>query len=186
MKPRLITTILLFISAYAPLFIILCVKDYNEELNKINHPKIVAIVIALTILCVLFTLIVFAKIKRGNTSIEILSVNNRSVDLINYTIPYMVSFLGIDLSSKVDIINLIVFLVILLILTITSKSIFINPILALFGYGFYDINYKLNNKTYSTTVISKIELTNNDTFYIRGLTRFLFLITEKKSDVGKE
>ena len=34
MKPKIITAILLFISAYAPLFIILAIKDFKADPKK--------------------------------------------------------------------------------------------------------------------------------------------------------
>lgn len=39
MKPKLLTAILLFISAYAPLFIILAIKDFDFEFTeRFKHP----------------------------------------------------------------------------------------------------------------------------------------------------
>ena len=98
--------------------------------------------------------------------VKILSVNNRSIDLINYTIPYILSFFSFDLSRWDDIISLSVFLLIMLVLTITSKSIFLNPILAFAGYGLYDIEYELNKKTFSVIAISKFELKTGERFFL--------------------
>ena len=110
--------------------------------------------------------------------VKILSVNNRSIDLINYTIPYILSFFSFDLSRWDDIISLSIFLLIMLVLTITSKSIFLNPILAFAGYGLYDIEYEFNKKTFSVIAISKFELKTGERFFIRNLNRFTYLIKE--------
>ena len=66
----------------------------------------------------------------------------------------------------------------MLILTITSKSIFLNPILAFAGYGMYDIEYEYNSTTSSVIAISKYELKAGDRFFIRNLNRFTYLIKE--------
>jgi hypothetical protein len=49
MKPKLLTAILLFISAYAPLFFILAVKDFGFSATpKLKHPYPIYILLALT------------------------------------------------------------------------------------------------------------------------------------------
>ncbi|MDR1326344.1 MAG: hypothetical protein LBK00_09955 [Treponema sp.] len=104
------------------------------------------------------------------------SIENRSPDIINYTIPYLLAFINTDLNSLPDIISVGIFLVILMVLTITSKSIFINPVLAMAGYGLYDIHYTYNNNDMSKTVLYKGELSVNDRYYIKTLTPFLSLL----------
>lgn len=179
MKPKILTAVLMFISAYSPLFVILAVKDYDFELNRLNHPLPVLILLGITFLSVILLFISVKSINRGNMAVEVLAVRNRSVDLINYTIPYMLSFFGIDLSNPADVISITIFLVIMLLLTITSKSVFLNPILALVGYGLYDLEYKFDGKISSVIVISKHEMHPGDRFFIRSLTRFLYFVAEE-------
>jgi hypothetical protein len=69
-----------------------------------------------------------------------------------------------------------IFLTILMVLTITSKSIFINPVLAMAGYGLYDIHYTYNGNNMSKTVLCKLELSVNNRYCIKSLTPFLGLI----------
>ena len=102
--------------------------------------------------------ITIAKIERGNMLVKVQSVQNRSADLINYTIPYILSFFGFDLSKWADIISLTIFLLIMMLLTIKSKSVFLNPILALRGYGLYDLEYQFNGQQYSVIALCREEL----------------------------
>ena len=135
MKPRIFTAILLFISAYSPLFLILAVKDFDfKTTHQLIHPLPIYIMLGIVVLSIILLFTTVAKIK-GGIVVTVKTVKNRSVDLINYTIPYMLSFFGIDLSKPEDVIAISIFLLILLLLTITSKSVFINPVLALVGYG---------------------------------------------------
>lgn len=181
MKPRIITSVLLFISAYSPLFLILGVKDFDFKLtHQLKHPLVIYALLGITVLSVILLFASIKSIKRGTTSVEIVSVKNRSVDLINYTIPYMLSFLGIDLSKPEDIIAISIFMLMMLLLTITTKSIFINPVLALVGYGLYDVEYKFDAKTISSTVISKYNMHQGEQYYIVCLTRFLYFVKEQK------
>ena len=182
MKPKLFTAILLFVSAYSPLFIILAVKDYDfNQKHWFRHPVPIYILLGISLLSIIFLFVTVTTLKRGSMAVEVVSVKNRSVDLINYTIPYMLSFFGIDLTKPEDVISITIFLGIMLLLTITTKSVFLNPILALANYGLYDLEYKYDNKICSTIVISKYEMRSGDRFYIRSLTRFLYFVTEEET-----
>ncbi|KAB1068974.1 hypothetical protein F6U93_04260 [Tamlana haliotis] len=180
MKPKIWTSILLFISAYSPLFLILAVKDFDFDYTcRFQHPFVIYVMLGLSILSVLILFLIIKFMPRGNMPVVIKTVSNRSVDLINYTIPYILSFFGFDLSKYEDIISLAIFLTIMLVLTITSRSLFLNPILAFAGYGLYDIEYQFNERTKSIAVLSKHELKSGQKFYIKSLTRFLYLVKEK-------
>lgn len=180
MKPKLITAILLFISAYSPLFIILSVKDFDfHKTHRFQHPIQIIILICITFLSVALLFFSIKSIKKGNMPVKIISVKSRSVDLINYTIPYIVSFFGFDLSKTSDVISLILFLLLMLLMTIKSKSVFMNPILLLFGYNLYDIEFEFDCKRNSTIAMTKEDLKINNYYFVRSLTKFLYIITEK-------
>lgn len=181
MKPKIITAILLFVSAYAPLFIILAVKDFDFDKSKnFKHSTPIYILLSLTLLSVALLFYAIKSIQKGNMPVKIKTVKSRSVDLINYTIPYIVSFFGFDLSKVEDIVSLIIFLLLMLLMTIKSKSVFMNPVLLLAGYNLYDIEYEFDGKIHSTIVISIHDLRIGENYYIRSLTRFLYFITEKE------
>lgn len=181
MKPKIITAILLFISAYAPLFIILAVKDFDFSCTlKFKHSIPIYFLLGLTIASIGLLFYSVTSIKRGNMPVKVKSVKSRSIDLINYTIPYIVSFFGFDLSKVEDVVSLTIFLLLMLLMTIKSKSVFMNPILLLAGYNLYDLEYEFDGKTNTTILISKHDLRNGDVYYIRSLTRFLYFATEKE------
>lgn len=183
MKPRIFTSILLFISAYSPLFLILAVKDFDFTCAyQFRHPIAICIILGIAIVSIILLFFTVRSLQRGNMPVKIKSVKNRSVDLINYTIPYIVSFFGFDLSKIDDVVSLSIFLLLMLLLTIKSKSVFMNPMLLLAGYNLYDLEYEFDGKTCSTIVISREEMIANDRFYIRSLTRFLYIVIEKKED----
>lgn len=186
MKPKLLTAILLFISAYSPLFLILAVKDFDfYESYRFAHPIGIGILLSLSILSVILLFITVKKIKRGSMIVTVKAVRNRSIDLINYTIPYIVSFFGFNLSKIEDVLALTIFLSLLLLMTLKSKSVFMNPILLIAGYNLYDLDYEYDGKTHSTIVISKFDMKTNERYYIRSLTRFLYFVAEKETDNAK-
>jgi|SRR5690625_77434 len=183
MKPKLLTAILLFISAYSPLFLILAVKDFDfYESCRFAHPIGVGILLGLSVLSVILLFITVKRIKRGSMIVTVKAVRNRSIDLINYTIPYIVSFFGFNLSKIEDVLALTIFLSLLLLMTLKSKSVFMNPILLIAGYNLYDLDYEYDGKVHSTIVISKFDVKTNERYYIRSLTRFLYFVAEKKEN----
>lgn len=56
-----------------------------------------------------------------------------------------------------------------------------NPLLAMAGYGLYDLEYKRDGKIYSTVILSKHELHTGERYYIRSLTRFLYFVVEQEN-----
>lgn len=182
MKPKLLTAILLFVSAYSPLFVILAVKDFDfNSTHHFKHPIVIYTMLGVALLSVVLLFATVSKMKRGNMCVTVTSVKNRSVDLINYTIPYIVSFFGFDLSKIEDSVSLSIFLLLMLLLTIKSKSVFMNPILLLAGYNLYDLEYEYDEEVCTTIVISKEEMYTGKRFYIRSLTRFLYIVKEQEN-----
>ena len=137
--------------------------------------------LGIALLSVVLLFVTVSKMKRGNMCVTVKTVKNRSVDLINYTIPYIVSFFGFDLAKIEDSVSLSIFLLLMLLLTIKSKSVFMNPILLLAGYNLYDLEYEYDGKICSTIVISKEEMYADERFYIRSLTRFLYIVKEQEN-----
>lgn len=67
MKPRIFTSILLFISAYSPLILILAVKDWDFNCkNYFKHPLAIYIMLGVALLSVLLLFMTVKSLKRGN------------------------------------------------------------------------------------------------------------------------
>jgi len=172
----------MFISAYSPLFLIFAVRDFDfDRTHWLKHPFIIFWLLAITAVAIIALFIILRRIENGGMSIKVTSVKNRSVDLFNYSILYVICFFAIDLSRPGDLISMGIFLVLMLWLTISTKSIFLNPILSMGGYGLYDLDYEFDGKSFSTVVLSRFELKENNNYYIRSISRFLYLIIKEKS-----
>ena len=183
MRPKLLTAILLFISAYSPLALILAVRDVDfEHSHRLQHPLPIYIMLGVTAISIAFLFLVLHLIKPGDMHVKVVSAKNKSVDIIGYTVPYMVAFFGIDMSKYQDTLSLGIFLLVLLLLTIASKAVFLNPILVIAGYSLYDLEYEYNGKTYNNIIISRYDLHKGDLFNIRSLTRFLYFAQSKESE----
>lgn len=178
MKPKLFTAIILFTSAYSPLFIILIVKNYDFESNRLSHPYISIVLLLMIIISIILTFISLKKIVPGSMVVKITEIENRSGEFINYTIPYLLSFLGDSLKNPADIFALCLFLLVLFIISVKSQTLFINPILIFFGYGYYDVTYEFEGKVKKVSILSKVEMLENESYYIRSISKYLFFLAK--------
>lgn len=159
MQPRLFIAVIIYIGSYLPLSIILLSQNikydkiYDVIINSIYLKKIPDINLLLSnpyvsiltfIACAFcFTLTVFIlntfKVKH---EIRIIEVKHTSSDLMNYVLPYVVTFINLDYSDQKAIIGFIIFMSWLFIITYKSGQIIMNPLLTVFGWRLYDTKYK--------------------------------------------
>ena len=122
---------ILFLSSYFPLFLILMVKNWFNLWFTL-------IVLAIGVLCVLTWIIVFHMAKRRTAEkYVVLRTENRTKDSLNYIIPYIISFMNIDLRQWQDLTGLTILLLILFAVYVNSNLIYINPVFSIFKYKIY-------------------------------------------------
>ncbi|MFC0179527.1 hypothetical protein [Thorsellia kenyensis] len=193
----LISSIAIFISGYTPLFLIMIIKDIQTiswciytlpstflNVNQLKLPiglvfKNVNIVCGLLIIALLslsMLWFVLKNITKKPFDIIIIKAKSRSSEVVNYTIPYMISFVAFDLSKWQDLLSLMLFLSILCLLSIRSQSIFINPILAALGYGLYDVTYKENSNEKECVMLSIKDLAVGDAVKYKKLNNYMGII----------
>ncbi|MDN3509988.1 MAG: hypothetical protein QY310_14370 [Candidatus Jettenia sp. CY-1] len=177
MTPTLWASVIIFFSAYSPLALIFVIKDFNFITNKLEHPHVSFVILGFALLSVLFLWFVIRTIKKG-FYITIEEAGNRSNELLNYTLPYIVSFLEIDLGKPQDVIAFCLFMLLLCFLSIKTNIIFLNPVLALFGYRLYDVKFKENDIPKKGNFLSKQELLIGSQYKIRKIYDFLYIVTE--------
>lgn len=198
---KTIPSISIFFSGYAPLFLIMAIKDvsgfvwYEKQFTEsvfgmerlvfpyfltVNNPGVVIGLLAISILTVLMLWYVVKNIADNVFPIEIVSAKSRSSEVVNYTIPYMISFVAFDLSKWQDLVSLVVFLSLLCLLSIRSQSIFINPILAAAGYGLYDCQYAEHGTVKDCVMLSKEDIKEKQGVSFKKLTNYMGIIATKK------
>ena len=177
MKPRTWTSILMFISAYSPLFLIFMVRDFDfEHKHYFEHPIAIYITTAIVAASIFLLFAAVGQLKDSDMMVKITSVKNRSTDLFNYSILYVICFFAIDLDKWGDFISMCIFLVLMLLLTLTTNSVFLNPILSLAGYGLYDLDYEINGKEGSTIILTREKLVASESRKLISINPYLYLI----------
>lgn len=184
MKLRFMSSLLIFLSAYSPLSIIFLIQDFDYAIEKIMHPQIVWPIIGISALS---CFLLWAAVRSPQTSyppITIMSVSNRSGELINYSIPYMISFFVMDLGDLRLLLSFGFFMFIMFWLTMKTHNIFINPVLAVMGYNIYDVHYKRdNNECEDFFLVKGKRLQKDERCRIVEISEQLFLVTERNPEV---
>lgn len=178
MKLNLFSSVIIFISAYSPLALILAVKDIDSSKLWFTNP---ITSISILIIGLISVLILNHVVKDSNYGhrIKIEKISNKSNTLINYTIPYMISFFGFNMGETTDLIAFLLFMCLLCLLTIRTQTIFINPILAIRGYGLFDVTYMENNSVKEGIFITKYSLKINQSYLIEKVSNFTYLTTNE-------
>ncbi|WP_233141764.1 hypothetical protein [Aggregatibacter actinomycetemcomitans] len=92
-------SLILFISAYSPLMVIMAIKQIDlTSPNYFNSPEIG---IGLLVAAIISSVIVLQVVKsvRSGLMVVVSKASNKSGDMFGYTIPYMMSFMRIDLTD---------------------------------------------------------------------------------------
>jgi len=182
LRLRFLSSILIFISAYSPLSIIFLIQDFDTKTHRLQNPWLV---LGILLVALLSCLAVWASVSQTQVStppVSIVRVSNKSGELINYSIPYMVSFFVEDLTNTKVLVSFAFFMLIMYWMTLKTHNIFINPMLAVMGYNIYDVQYKRDGRELQDFFLIKGPRLNKDeTCRIAGLSERLFLVTERTS-----
>jgi len=178
MTLKLPFSLIVFISSYFPLMLILAIKDYDFAKCGFKNPTLVVLIFGLTAISCITTLIAARSVKDGNL-VNLTKVSNKSTDMFTYTIPYMLSFYKFDLTDLNMVLSLGVFMGLMFILSYRTQSVFVNPVLAIAGYGLYDCQFKDGTQDRQGLVLSKTELEVGGTCRVQQLSTFLYFATTK-------
>ncbi|KPX82705.1 hypothetical protein [Pseudomonas meliae] len=137
MQFRLSAAFLIFIGSYTPLAIILAIQNIPFEwwsrpicelpkllaltcaINPFRNPSLAILMVAFTVSSAFLASQLFKRIAFPYR-IEVVSVKAVPNEIINYTFPYVVSFMGISYSEPEKLTGFLVFL--LWMFAITYKS----------------------------------------------------------------
>lgn len=182
MRLRKLSAFALYIGSYFPLCLVLLAQDvdFNAAQGSFCNPSdwfdgtcrlpllhpiwsIGAVVVS--IVCLLVTLWTLCKVDVAHR-ISIAEAKHIPADLINYIIPYVVSFMGIDFASPSKILGFGVFFVLIFWITYRSGQIVMNPILAVFGWKLFEIKYSFlqSGDQFAGRVLSRLDIEPNKTY----------------------
>lgn len=177
MKVRFFISLLMFLSAYFPLALIFIIKDMDAQTWLPSHPRTAAAVAVVAVLSCVIVLWVAAKIS-GGLPVRVTRVSNKSGDMFTYTIPYMVSFYNFNFGDWKTLFSLFVFMALMFALAYRTQNVFVNPVLALAGYGLYDCQFVDGKRDVQGLMLSRRIFHPGDTCIVKQLSAFLYFVTD--------
>lgn len=169
----------LYLGSYVPLSLILLAQDFEERLAgaglcvphfsrtswcavPLKHPWWSVGAVAVSLVCLVVTLRTLAAVQ-GNQRVRVSESKHVPADLINYVIPYVLSFMGIDYGDSAKMLGFAVFFLWIFWITDRSGQIVMNPILVAFGWRLYEIkfSYLQSDDAFTGRVLSKTVIEPN-------------------------
>lgn len=175
LKLRPLVALVLFLSAYSPLMMILAIKDMNLSLPHIfNSPTTSGILFLMAIGSSVLTLMTVRSVEHG-LPVVVTKAANKSGDMFGYTVPYMLSFMRVELGDWQTLLSLGLFLAVLFIMAYRTQTVFINPILAIAGYMLIDCTFKRDDKEIQAMVVTRESISIGDSIQLDQLSHYLYI-----------
>lgn len=185
LRLRPLVSLVLFLSAYSPLMVILVVKDLDFSHNLLfGSPKFSGILLFVAVASTVATLLSVKNISAG-LPVVVTKATNKSGDMFGYTIPYMLSFIRVDLGDWQIIVSLVMFLSVLFIMAYRTQTVFINPVLAIAGYLLIDCTFKRDGKEAQAMVITRSPIDVGDNLRLERLSHYLYINTRSATDESR-
>ena len=172
MQFRILSGFLIFIGSYLPLAIILAVQDIPTKwwarpfcttasftsgecsFLPFNNPvQSLSFILATG----LSALIAHLSLKSISYPFQIEVAHSKAIpnEVINYTFPYVVSFMGISYGDPEKLLGFCVFLLWMFAITFKSGQIVMNPLLLVFGWRLHEASISINGSPREVRVLKK-------------------------------
>ena len=130
----LLARTVLFLSSYAPLFLILGIRAWPSSVSE------GAVFIAIALVSIVgAALLITAVDTVGKSPMKVISSSSKSGETTGYLVTYVLPFLGLGANSLPDILALVVLLVTFGLVFVHSDLVLVNPVLATMGYRLFEI-----------------------------------------------
>lgn len=164
----------LYVTSYIPLFLIVIVKQIND--NKeflhwagLNKEAIICFIVHFGMSCLLGMISIigligisvllnnFDRNLRNGNIVVVKKISNRNSEAIGYIATYIVPFFASDFSSPIECGIFVIVMVLIYTIYVNSNMILINPLLSL-KYSLLEIEYSLvgdsSNDTHDALIIT--------------------------------
>ena len=181
--------ILLYLSAFIPMYVLIIIKQSIEVLIgniKINWLNI--LVLSLLVLVIILGLLgLNLEIRHRNQTTSKIKIidkqNTTDQHFLGYFSLFVLFAISFDLSKLSMLIIFICILIMVGIVYVKNKLFYINPFLNILGFNFYDITYIEEHSTtkQTTKIFFKGDLTLNEFYFVKIKDEnFNFLNTKLK------
>ena len=181
--------ILLYLSAFIPMYALIVIKHTIELITGTIKPNFLNFfVIGLLLLVIILGIIgLLLEVNRKQKSVKIKIINKNNLTdqhFLGYFSLFVLFAITFDISKISMLVVFIGILVMIGIVYVKNKLFYINPLLNILGFNFYDITYKtIGNeaKEQTTKIFFKGDLLLNKTYLVKIKDEnFSFLDTSTK------
>lgn len=179
----MIRKILLFLSAFVPMYALVIIKMFIDVAEGEERATIMLIVVMIVValllsLGVIGITYVFCSKKISRTTIKITNVNNVTGQyFFGYFSLFVLLAVHLELYSVCDIMVFFIINIVITIVYIHSNLYYINPLLNVMGYNIYKVTYKdSDGSDVNINVFIKDKIEKGDTITIKTLFNHNFCI----------
>jgi len=151
----------------------------------LHHAELSLIAIAICTLCLLFTLFAL-RLLPAQQRITVSESKHVPADLINYVIPYIVSFISLDYGDAPKLIGFVIFLSWLFWITFETGQISLNPVLSVLGWKLYEVKYSFLQSTDVLTgrILARTEIEPGNTYRHGNLQDVMIVKAETEKGIN--
>lgn len=125
----------LFLSSYAPLFLVFALLGTFGN----SWAIVINILIAAVGVIILSGVFYYTKLKLTDQKLEIATTQIRDGDVLAYVATYIVPFAAMNAANARDRWAILLFVVLIAVLYVRSQLFYVNPLLALVGYRLFQV-----------------------------------------------
>ncbi|NTW34336.1 MAG: hypothetical protein HGB12_17240 [Bacteroidetes bacterium] len=168
----------LFVSSYLPLFILIIIRQFSENIDFLNWAGLTfdgvclffskfGLAIILLIIGIIGwfgyskTLGNIQEVAKNGYPVTVKDVKNKNSEAIGYIATYIIPFLFQSFNGWYECFSILFLLTVIYKIYINSSLILINPLLS-FKYAIYEIEYTENGKTKNGLIISTDKYLQDD------------------------
>lgn len=196
MQFRGIIAALVFIGSYLPLSLILLSQDFKYEyISKpicsdwmdfatqceipLHNPTFAISFFLLCLACLVITIIALSTVK-PKREIIIIEAKHIPADLMNYVLPYVVSFMSLSYQEPSKLVGFSIFLIWIFWISHMSGRIIFNPVLIAFGWRLYEIKYTFVSSSNILTgfALSKVNVVPRQSYKQQSVQDVLIIKAE--------
>ncbi len=155
MQFRVLIALVIFLGSYLPLSLILLAQNYDFSL--LNTPfciqfweatcslpfKNAFLAIGVFAVCMICFVVTVGCLSTVQPKHEVIIKSSKHIpaDLMNYTLPYIVSFMSIDYQEPGKFVGFLIFLGWMFWITYKSGQVILNPLLIVLNWRLYEVTY---------------------------------------------
>lgn len=199
MQLRALFAVAIYLGSYLPLSLILLAQDLDVATLKRgicpaamtatwlcdNPLKNPAWSLSAVAICAAGMLATFVALRYLRTPHRVKVTESKHIpaDLINYVIPYVVSFISLEYDQPTKLIGFGVFLAWIFWITHKSGQIALNPVLAVFGWKLFEVKYVYNGSAniFVGRMLSKVDIEPERSYRQGNLQDVMVARTEGES-----